>query len=281
VKWTTSIAVRLVVYPVLAYSAVGVGLYLGQAKLLFPAPETFERLTPANIGIRYEDVRVPAPGNGWLHAWWIPGEEAAGKTILAFHGNGYVLEESLPEASELHKIGPHLLLVDYRGYGSSSKVMPSEATVNEDADAAFEWIVRRKGVAEGNVFLLGRSIGSGPATYLAAEHAAIAGLILESPFTSIDDAAKESWSVRIFPVRLMLQTHFDNWSKIGRVRAPVLIVAGTADTLTPAWMAQRLYERSKQPKQIYLVRGAGHNDLVEAGGEGLAEMLRRFVGPGR
>jgi fermentation-respiration switch protein FrsA (DUF1100 family) len=267
----------LVVYPLIGYLALGVGLYVRQTELLFPAPRDFERLTPANLRMRYDDLRIPTQATGWIHAWWIPGEDAPRKTILMFHGNGYVLEESLEEVTELHKIGTNLLLVDYRGYGSSSRVTPSEATVNEDADAALAWLTGRRQVAEGDVFVLGRSIGTGPATYLAAAHPALAGLILESPFSSIEDAAKEVWPSRIYPVHLLLRTHFDNLSRIGRVRAPVLIVVGTADTLTPAWMAGRLYERANEPKQLYLVRGAEHNDLVDVGGEALREVLRRFV----
>jgi fermentation-respiration switch protein FrsA (DUF1100 family) len=269
------------VYPLIGYAALGVGLYVGQTEILFPAPRNFERLTPASLRISYDDLRIPVPETGWLHAWWIPGEEAARKTILVFHGNGYVLEESLQELIDLHKIGANLLAVDYRGYGSSSRVTPNEVTVNEDADAVLAWLTGAKGVAIVNVFVLGRSIGTGPATYLAAAHPGFAGLVLESPFSSIEDAAKVQWPGRIYPVHLLLRTHFDNWSRIACVRAPVLIVAGTADTLTPAWMAARLYERANEPKELYLVRGAEHNDLAEMGGVGLADALRRFVHRGR
>ena len=197
---------------------------------------------------------------------------------MCFIGNGYVIEEMLEEAIELHRIGADLLLVDYRGYGSSSRVTPNETTVNQDADAALDWLLRRSAVARGNVLVLGRSIGSGPATYLAAKTPGLGGLILESPFSTIDDAARVSWPGWIYPVHWMLRTPFDNWSRIGSVRAPVLIIAGTADALTPAWMAQKLYARANQPKEIYLVRGAGHNDLVEIGGEKMRRVLRRFVG---
>jgi len=265
------------VYPLIGYAALGIGLYVGQTEFLFPAPRNFEVLTPANLRMQYDDLRIPVQGTGWLHAWWIPAEEATRKTILLFHGNGYVIEESLPEVAELHRIRANLLVVDYRGYGSSSRVAPSEATVNQDADAALDWLTRRKGLAEGDLFLLGRSIGTGPATYLAAVHPGLAGLILESPFSSIEDAAKEQWPGRIYPVHLLLRTHFDNLSRIGRVRAPILIVAGTADTLTPAWMAARLYEKANEPKELYLVRGAEHNDLADVGGVGLREAVQRFV----
>jgi hypothetical protein len=76
----------------------------------------------------------------------------------------------------------------------------------------------------------------------------------------------------------MLRTHFDNASKIGGVRAPVLIVAGTADTLTPPWMAEKLFAAAHGPKRLYLVQNAGHNDLVATGGNALTAALREAVG---
>jgi hypothetical protein len=169
------------------------------------------------------------------------------------------------------------MLVDYRGYGSSSPISPNELTVDEDAEAVLNYLLERRGIPIGNVFVLGRSIGSGPATYLALKHQGLAGLILESPFSSIDDAAAGSWILRIYAIGLMLRTHFDNLSKIGSVGAPVLIVSGTVDTLTPTWMAESIFARAHQPKQLYLVRNAGHNDLLGIGGDALTQVLQNFV----
>ena len=75
----------------------------------------------------------------------------------------------------------------------------------------------------------------------------------------------------------MLRTHFDNLSRIALVRTPLLIVSGTADTLTPVWMAEKLFARARQPKQLYLVQNAGHNDLVDVGANPLTQLLRKFV----
>jgi fermentation-respiration switch protein FrsA (DUF1100 family) len=61
------------------------------------------------------------------------------------------------------------------------------------------------------------------------------------------------------------------------LRTPVLIVSGTADTLTPTWMADQLFAKAHQPKEIYLVPGAGHDDLLISGGVALEQKLRRFV----
>jgi hypothetical protein len=181
------------------------------------------------------------------------------------------------EASNPHEIGANLMLVDYRGYGYSSPITPDEKTVDEDALAALTYLVRQRGVPIGKVVVLGRSVGSGPATYLAVLNAKLAGLILESPFSSIDDAAACCWFSRVYPVGLMLRTHFDNLWRIAFVRTPLLIVSGTADTLTPVWTAEKLFARARQPKQLYLVQNAGHNDLVGVGANPLTQLLRKFV----
>ena len=272
-------AVRFALYPVIAYLSAGAFFYFKQDTLLFPAPTTFAKTTPADSRLEFEDLRIPVNVTDYIHAWWIPNVTSSGKAILVLHGNGYVLEDMVEaEVANLHQIGANLLLVDYRGYGSSTPISPDEATVNEDAEAALSYLMRRRRMPAGKVFVLGRSIGSGPATHLGRNYSALGGLILESPFTSIDDAAAAGpWYFRIYPAGLILRTHFDNLSRISSVQSPLLIVSGTADTLTPAWMAERLFARAHQPKQLYFVRNAGHNDLSEIGGEALIQVLQRFL----
>jgi fermentation-respiration switch protein FrsA (DUF1100 family) len=179
--------------------------------------------------------------------------------------------------ASLHQIGGNLMLIDYRGYGSSAPISPNETTIDEDAEVSLDYLLRDRMIPADRVFVLGRSIGSGPATYLAMNNQRLGGLILESPFSSIDDAAAGFWYFRIYPAALILRTHFDNLTKIKSVKAPVLIVSGTADTLTPTGMAVRLFAQAHQPKRIYLVTGAGHNDLLTLGGAALELELRKFV----
>jgi fermentation-respiration switch protein FrsA (DUF1100 family) len=277
-SWFWSVVLRLLAYPMLVYCAIGAYLYVSQGSLLFPAPKTFEKTTPAQCGLSYEDLRIPVNAKDAIHGWWIPSATPSSKVIIVFHGNGYVLEEMVPEeVTSLHEIGANLLLVDYRGYGSSSRISPNEITVNEDAEAAIQWLLGQRKIPEENIFLLGRSIGSGPATYLAAKYRGLAGLILESPFSSIDDAVPSYF--HIYPLRLMLRTHFDNLSRVASVQAPILIISGTADTLTPTWMAEKLFAHAHQPKQLYLVPNAGHNDLLAVGRKRLLLVLQKFVGP--
>jgi uncharacterized protein len=272
------LAIRVAVYLVTVYLSVGAFFWFIQGRLLFPAPRSIEKTTPAVSGLRFEDLQIPVNARGHLHAWWIPSATPCTKALLVFHGNGYVIEDMAGgEAAALHQVGVNLLLVDYRGYGSSSPMVPDESTVNEDAEAALNYLRRERGVAVDQLFLLGRSIGSGPATHLAAGNRGLGGLILESPFTSIDDAARAIWYLRIYPISFMLRTHFANASRISSVRAPVLIVAGTSDALTPSWMAEEIFARANNPKQLYLVPQAGHDDLVDVGGNALTQELRKFV----
>jgi pimeloyl-ACP methyl ester carboxylesterase len=257
-----------------AYFVVGVILYFEQGSLLFPAPQSYERVTPK---IPFEDLHIAVNQTDQIHAWWIPA--ASDKVVLMFHGNGEVLEYmARSEAMALHEIGANLLLIDYRGYGASTPATPRESSVQEDANAAFQYLRDRSGVSIERIYVLGRSIGSGPATQLAVENPGLGGLILESPFSSIDDAARAMPVSRVYPLRWLLHTHFDNLSKIGSVRVPVLVVCGTEDSLTPLWMAKEIFNHANEPKQLDVIQGAGHNDLLFIGGQALTKVLQGFVG---
>ncbi len=178
----------------------------------------------------------------------------------------------------LHHLGPNLLLVDYRGYGSSSPGTANETRVYQDARAAFSYLLNQRHMRIHNVILMGRSIGTGPATQLALEHSDAGGLILESAFTSVSEAAKAIWYLRVFPLSLFIHNRFDNLSKIGSVHVPVFITVGTEDTLTPPDMAQALFRRANQPKLLYLVAGADHNTIVSVGGQALEKQIGGFIG---
>src|ERR1700730_8473051 len=91
-RWLRSIVIRMTAYPAIAYLTVGAFFYFQQHKLLFPAPKAFEKKTPADNGLRFEDLRVSMNARDHLHGWWIPAATPSSKVILVFHGNGYVLE---------------------------------------------------------------------------------------------------------------------------------------------------------------------------------------------
>jgi hypothetical protein len=265
----------------LTYAGLGALFYFQQDQMTFPAPKHYTNATPADDGIAFEDLHIAVTGSEQIHAWWIPAPQQSDKVLLMFHGNGYVLEQAAGPAGEvmpLHHIGANLLLVDYRGYGSSSPGTPNEIRVYEDAHAALGYLLTQRHLRIQAVIFMGRSIGTGPATQLALEHPDAGGLILESAFTSVPEAAKAIWYLRVFPLSLFIHNRFDNLSKIGVVHVPVFITVGTEDTLTPPKMAQALFQHANQPKQLYLVPGADHNGIVSVGGKALENQISAFIG---
>ncbi len=269
---------RFLAYAVVIYLTVGVFYWTQQEKFLFPAPLEVTAATPRDVHLPFEDVRILVGSGGFIHGWWIPQSPVAARTCVVFHGNGYTLGDMVfSELPSLRRLGVNLLLVDYRGYGRSSAIRPNEGTVFADADATLAWLLNVKGIGISDLFMMGRSIGSGPATYLAERNPKVAGLILLSPFSSIDEAARGVSYLRVFPVSQMLRTHFDNGSRIGSVSAPVFITVGGEDTLTPPSMARKLFDRARQPKRLVVVPHADHNDLIERGGAMLENALREFV----
>jgi uncharacterized protein len=265
---------------ILAYLGFGAVFYFQQDQMTFPAPAQYTSATPADVGIAFEDLHLPVAGSEQIHAWWIPAAQASDKTLLMFHGNGYVLEQTVGaegELTPLHRLGTNLLFVDYRGYGSSSPGIPNETRVYEDAGAALNYLLGQRHLPIHSIFLMGRSIGTGPAAQLALENSGAGGLILESPFTSVPEAAKAIWYLRVFPLSLFVHNRFDNLSKIGSVHIPVFITVGTQDNLTPPEMSKALFQRANQPKQLYMVPGADHNGIVVTGGQALENQIGAFI----
>jgi uncharacterized protein len=258
--------------------------YFVQGEITFPAPAHYPKATPSDAGMVFEDLYIPVNASEQIHAWWIPSSTSSNKVLLVFHGNGYVIEQGfggelrpLGEFIPLHHVGANLLLVDYRGYGSSSPGAGSEKSAYEDARAAFHYLTAQRAVPGSEVILVGRSIGTGVATEMAKEHPDAGGLILISPLTSVSDVAKRIWYLRPVPLSILLRDRLENLSKIGSVHVPVFLTVGAEDDLTPPVMAQTLFQSANQPKQLYLVPGANHNDIMALGGQMLEDRIRAFV----
>ena len=131
---------------------------------------------------------------------------------------------SVTRIDRWRKLGFSVLAVDYRGFGQSSEVAPSEAHAYEDAEAAWKYLAQ---MAPGRAhYIVGHSLGGAIATELARHHPEASGLVLEATFTSVRDMVDESaW--KFLPVGLILTQNFDTLSKIGEVKMPVLITHGT------------------------------------------------------
>ena len=286
-RWLTSVgpgaSVWKVVWPlIIALVALSLlALLTRQLKLLdrqlifFPSREVVA--DPGDVGLAFEEVRFQAADGVTLHGWFVQG--AGDTTLLWFHGNAGNIGDRVENILLLNRaVGVNVFIFDYRGYGLSEG-SPSEKGMYLDAEAAISYLKSRPDVnAEGGLVLFGRSIGAAVAVEMGAGQD-FRGIILESPFTSLKAMARRSHPVlsRVIPVGLVVHSKFDSLAKISRVTSPVMVVHGDADETVPVEMGVALFEQASEPKRLYLIRGANHNNTYLVGGEEYFEALRSFV----
>lgn len=234
----------------LLYAAAAVALFAFQRSLIFSGDKT--DLEPAQLGLREASVHHVRTLDGvQLVAWFVRG---TGKYLaIYFHGNGASLSGRASRISDLTRIGFSVLAIDYRGYGGSGG-SPSELGLRQDADAAYEY-ASSLGFAPQRTVLYGESLGSGVAVELASRKA-VAGLILDAPFSSLADVAADRYWM--FPVRLLMRDPFRSDLAIRRIKAPILVVHGAADQIVPIRYGKRLSALGGDAVSFVPVEGAGH-----------------------
>lgn len=250
-----------------AWGALVLGLYVFQRRILFAPDEA--RPDPAGSDVP-EAVRIggtTADGLA-LEGWWCP-PPSGRPTVLYLHGNGGNIGDRDGKMRRLVDRGYGVLMAGYRGYGGNPG-KPTEAGLIADARA---WLATLEavGVPVGMVVLYGESLGSGVAVALATERA-VAGVVLEAPFTAIADIAAERYWFA--PVRALVRDPFDSAGRIAALRAPLLIVHGTEDSVVPFAHGRRLFEVAVEPKRFVRLVGGGHTNLFD---HGALEALDGFV----
>lgn len=242
--------------------ASGCGL---QRAVLFPAP--IERRTPAARGATLVTLSSPTGDVVALHVAAPPGQP----TIAYLHGNGQDLAGIAPLVAKLREEGFGVYAIEYPGYGIAGGE-PTERSVFEAAARALSHLNGALGVPPADVVLMGQSLGTGVAVEMAARGYG-ARLVLVSPYTSIDALAHHFTGL---PAAWLVDDHFDSAAKAPRVSLPVLVVAGTDDTLVPAWMSAELAERFPDAAILW-IRGAHHNDLFVRAGRDLIRTIGAFA----
>jgi uncharacterized protein len=214
-----------------------------------------------------EDVSFGTEDGLRLAGWFVPaaGVDQPAATVLVFNGNAGNRADRAALAGALGRAGLSVLLFDYRGYGGNPG-HPSESGLAADARAARGYLLSRPGVRPASIVYFGESLGAAVAVGLAAEHPP-AALVLRSPFTTLADVAQLHYPY--LPARALLKDRYDSVGRIGAVRCPLLVLAGGADDIVPAWQSRRLYETAAEPKRYVEIPGAGHNDLGLLAGDRL------------
>jgi uncharacterized protein len=205
-----------------------------------------------------EDLRFERPDGAVLRGWLARGSGSAPRPLaLYFGGNAEEVSWMLDERSAFG--GWDLALVNYRGYGASGG-KPSEARLFEDALAVYDQLAARPDVDARRIVAVGRSLGSGVATYLASKRP-LAGVVLIAPFDSITAVGQRHYP--FVPVRLLMGNRYDSLSRAPAIRAPLLMITGDRDQVIPAVHSERLYRAWAGPKRAVQIPRAGHNDLQD------------------
>ena len=245
-------------------------VYIFQEYLIY-VPSKDMGLSPAAIYLEYEDIYLPMKDGQTLHGWFIEHEQPQA-TLLFLHGNAGNISHRLDSIKIFHRLGLSVLIIDYRGYGQSGG-KPSEHGTYEDAQAAWEHLVKERQIPAEDIIIFGRSLGGGVASWLASQHKA-AALILESTFTSIVDMGKHYYPY--LPISLLARIRYDSIERVGNIDYPILIIHSPDDELVPYKLGQKLYESATKTRSFLSIQG-GHNDGFYTSGEKYVQGLTRFI----
>ena len=247
---------------ILAYIIIVLFTYLYQRKLLYHPSEN--NYTGDEIQFDYKEVFIEVDKDVKLKSWFLEKDLKKNKTILYFHGNAGDLTNRVHKLNELNKLDVNILIISWRGF-SGNQGKPTEKNLYNDARKSVEWL-NETGVTNKNIILYGESLGTGVATELGQNNS-FSGIVLESPFTSIADAAKIYYPY--LPVNLLLKDRYDTIKKIKNIKIPVLIMHGKKDNIVPFFMGEKLYQMANEPKYKYFSEEDDHmmefnDDLLNA-----------------
>ena len=246
----------------LAYCGYLAMLYMGQDSMVFPG-RPVDPAREAEIRRyfpRLEDFTVTASDGATLRGYSLPrtinGQPAP--AVLYFCGNAE--EQTGFFLWSPNELRPYAVAgVDYRGYGRSAGV-PTEATLKADALAVYDALAAKLG-ENPRIVVMGRSLGTAMAAYVAARRP-VAGIILVTPFSSLAAVGQESHP--FVPVRLLLKNPFDVVPDAARVTASALLLVAGADRYVPPHHADRLAASWPGPKEVRVIEGTGHGNIVDA-----------------
>ena len=252
---------------VFAYFVVVVFIYFYQRNLLYhPSENNYQN---DEVKFDYEEVNIEVENEIKLKSWLINKDFKKLKTLLIFHGNAGDLSNRIYKLNELNKLKINILLVSWRGF-SGNKGSPTEKNLYKDAEAAISWL-NKKNVSNSQIILYGESLGTGIAVEIAKKNN-FNSIILESPFTSIENSAKIYYPY--LPVKYLLKDRYDTINKIKMVKSPIMIMHGEKDDVVPISMGKKLFEKANIPKHSYFTSTDDH--MMEFNPELLKE-IKNFI----
>jgi abhydrolase domain-containing protein 13 len=242
--------------------------------------------SPAEHQLHFEDVQIPCKDGVNIHAWLIlrTPERNPLPTLVYFHGNAGNIGLRLPNAVQMMQyLNVNILMVEYRGYGNSDSVSPSEAGLKLDGQGALKFVLDHPKIDNSKIILFGRSLGGAVAfdvaRYAQSNNIPIAGVIVENTFTSIAAMVDHLMPVIAVFKGLILKMRWDSLSIVPDLTCPVLYLAGAKDQLVPHKHMLALHGATKRSKlnRIHVVPNGTHNETWMQGGQDYWAAMRSFL----
>ena len=181
--------------------------------------------------------------------------------LVYFQGNSFHIGDRAHRIEKYIKQNWNVLIVSWRGFGGN-KGEPTEKNLYKDGEAVLQWIKSNTDFNLDQIVIYGESLGSGVAVELGTKNAFLS-IVLEAPFTSIEDIAKMRYP--IYPTKFLVKDKFDNYSKIDQLRSPLLIISGKMDEIVPHNHSLKLFNKAKVKKKSVFIDEAIHNNLYDFG----------------
>ena len=236
------------------YLSVCVLLYFKQERLLF-FPQKLASTYRFAFGVPFQERWLKASDGTALHSLLFPADSSKG-LIFYLHGNGGALDSWGEVAPFYTRLGYDVFMLDYRGYGKSGGQIQSQTQFLDDAETAYQQLLTE--YPENRVVLLGYSLGTGVAAWLAAHHQPRL-LLLQAPYPSMRTMARHYYPwIPGFIVRYPLATD----KVLPRIKAPVIVFHGDQDEVIDYQLTLLLKSALKPQDQFITLAGAGHNSMT-------------------
>ena len=239
---------------VFIYMVVIIGLYSMQDKMIY-LPTDLPKDHVYRLRHDHKEIFLTHDNGNQINALHFRTNENSKGVVLYFHGNSRNLQHWGRFVNKFLIRGYDVFMIDYQGYGKSDGEVGQQAFY-DDAMLAYNYISEEYGT---NIVIYGRSLGTGPASYISTKVDAKL-CVLVTPFYSVPDVVKVQAPYLFIPMNL--RTIFPNYKHIPEARMPVHIAHGDNDKIVPLESGLKLKPLLREGDSFTLVEGGSHRNLV-------------------
>ncbi len=250
------LSVMLVVVLVLYIAICGL-MWFAQDSMIFQRQPLRPDSVEVARSVGAEELKVTTPEGISLYGWLRKAHSSGPSPLLIYFGGN--AEEVTGMLGELQRYpAMAVALVNYRAYGQSEGA-PSEKALLADGVMVYDALAVNPNVDSERIIVMGRSLGTGVAIYVASERK-VRAVMLVSPYDSLTSVAARVYPW--LPVAQLIRHPFDSLSRAARIASPMLALAGTLDDVVPPEHSKKLRDAWKGNSELQLLEGSGHNDLM-------------------